>query len=88
MCNGTPFAAEKISPWAGLEPGTAGSVGQRLTHWATGTPFYDATVSEGADWMANSVGSDQTASSEAVWSEPALIARYSGLQYMLRLMSK
>ena len=27
VCNGTPFEVEKISPRAGLEPGTAGSVG-------------------------------------------------------------
>ena len=32
VCNGTPFTVEKISPRAGLEPGTARSVGQRLTH--------------------------------------------------------
>ena len=30
--NGTPFMAEKILPLAGLEPGTARSVGQGLTH--------------------------------------------------------
>ena len=30
MCNGTPFSGEKISPRAGLELGTARSVGQRL----------------------------------------------------------
>ena len=29
--NGTPFMVEKISPRAGLELGTARSVGQRLT---------------------------------------------------------
>ena len=32
LCNGTPFTIEKISPRAGLELGTARSVGQRLTH--------------------------------------------------------
>ena len=32
LCNGTLFAVEKISPPAGLEFGTARSVGQRLTH--------------------------------------------------------
>ena len=35
------MSVEKISkrsPRAGLELGTARSVGQRLTHWATGTP--------------------------------------------------
>ena len=31
LCNGTPFTVEKISPRAGLELGTARSVGQRLT---------------------------------------------------------
>ena len=36
MCNGTPFTIEKISPRAGLELGTARSVGHRLTHSATG----------------------------------------------------
>ena len=30
MSNGPPFTVEKISPRAGLEPGTARSVGQRL----------------------------------------------------------
>ena len=39
MCNGTPFTVGKISPRAGLEPGTARSVGQHLTHSATGAPF-------------------------------------------------
>ena len=33
-----PFMVEKVSPWAGIEPRTARSVGQRLTHWATGAP--------------------------------------------------
>ena len=32
VCNGIPSTVEKISPRAGLEPGTARSVGQRLTH--------------------------------------------------------
>ena len=40
VCNGTPFMVEKISPRAGLEPGTARSVGQRFTHFVTGTPNY------------------------------------------------
>ena len=31
VCNGIPFTVEEISPQAGLEPGTARSVGQRLT---------------------------------------------------------
>ena len=30
--NGTSFTVRKISPRAGLEPGTARSVGQRLPH--------------------------------------------------------
>ena len=30
------FTVEKISPRAGLDLGTDGSAGQRLTHWATG----------------------------------------------------
>ena len=34
----TPLTVENITPWAGLELGTARSVGQRLTHWATGAP--------------------------------------------------
>ena len=38
MCNGTQFAVEKISPRAGIELGKARSVGQNLTHWATGAP--------------------------------------------------
>ena len=38
VCNGTPFVVEKISPRAGLELVTARSVGQHLTHWATGAP--------------------------------------------------
>ena len=38
MCNGTPFTVEKISPRVGFAPGTARSVGQRLTHRATGAP--------------------------------------------------
>ena len=41
MCNGTPFTVEKISPRAVLELGTARSVGQRLTHLASGAAFYD-----------------------------------------------
>ena len=32
VCNGTSFMVEKISPQAGLELGTARSVGQHLTH--------------------------------------------------------
>ena len=32
VCNGTLFRVEKISPPAGLQLGTARSVGQRLTH--------------------------------------------------------
>ena len=36
MRNGTPFTVEKIFPRAGLEHGAARSVGQRLTHLATG----------------------------------------------------
>ena len=32
VCDGTPLTVEKISPRAGLELGTARSVGQRLTH--------------------------------------------------------
>ena len=47
LLNGTPFMVEKISPRAGLEPGTARSVGQRLTHFATGTPNYRVTISRG-----------------------------------------
>ena len=33
--NGTPFMVEKNLPQAGLKLGTARSVGQHLTHWAT-----------------------------------------------------
>ena len=36
VCNGIPFTAKKISPGAGFELATARSVGQRLTHGATG----------------------------------------------------
>ena len=36
--NGTPFMVEKISPRARIELRTARSVGQRLTHRATGAP--------------------------------------------------
>ena len=39
MCNGAPFTVEKILSGAGIELGTARSVGQRLTHWATGAPI-------------------------------------------------
>ena len=39
MCNGTSFTVEKISPQAGLELGTAGSVGHRLTNRVTGAPL-------------------------------------------------
>ena len=35
-----PFTVEKISPRAGIELGTARSVGQRLTHLATGAPNF------------------------------------------------
>ena len=38
MCNWSPFTVEKISPRAGIELGTARSVGQRLIHLATGAP--------------------------------------------------
>ena len=38
MCNGTPFTVEKISPCVRLDLGTARSVGQRLTNWASGAP--------------------------------------------------
>ena len=38
MCNGTLFTVEKSSPQAGLEPGTARSVGQSLIHSAAGAP--------------------------------------------------
>ena len=34
-----PFTVKKISPRAGLELGTARSVGQRLTHRTTGAPL-------------------------------------------------
>ena len=40
VCSGTPLTFEKISIGAGLELGTARSVGQRLTQRATGTPRY------------------------------------------------
>ena len=33
LCAIVPFMVEKISPRAELEPGTARSVGHRLTHW-------------------------------------------------------
>ena len=39
MCNGNPFTVEKISPQAGLELGTARSVGHHLTHYGTGAPL-------------------------------------------------
>ena len=46
MCNGTPFAVEKISPRVRIELTSsedrtrfAGSVGKRLTHLATGAPI-------------------------------------------------
>ena len=48
MCNGTPFTVEKISPRAGLEPGTARSVGQRLTNGATEAPL--VLEDHGADY--------------------------------------
>ena len=32
MCNGTPFMMKRSPLQAGTEPGTARSVGQRLTH--------------------------------------------------------
>ena len=35
---GTPLTVGKLSPRAKHEPETARSVGQRLTHWATGAP--------------------------------------------------
>ena len=35
---------KKISPQAGLEPRTARSVGQRLTHRATGAPLNSGVV--------------------------------------------
>ena len=35
----TPFTVEKILHRAGVELGNAWSVGQRLTHWATGDPL-------------------------------------------------
>ena len=38
VCNWTPFTVEKFSPRAGPELGSAKSVGQRLTYWATGAP--------------------------------------------------
>ena len=38
VCIGTPYTVEKISPRARIDPGTARSVGQRLTHWVTGAP--------------------------------------------------
>ena len=38
MCNGTLFTVEKGSPRAGLEPGTARSVGQSIIHSAAGAP--------------------------------------------------
>ena len=38
VCNGTLIMIEKFSPQEGLEPGTTRSVGQVLTHWATGAP--------------------------------------------------
>ena len=38
VCNRTLFTVEKILPRAGLKLVTARSVGQRLTHRATGAP--------------------------------------------------
>ena len=39
LCAMEPFIVE-ISPQVGLELGTARSVRQRLTHWATGAPAH------------------------------------------------
>ena len=38
MCKGTLFTVDEISPWAGLEPGTARSEGQLLTTELPGLP--------------------------------------------------
>ena len=38
LCNETPFTVDKISPGVGIKPGTATSVGQRLTTWASRAP--------------------------------------------------
>ena len=43
-CNGAPSMVEKISPRAGIELVTARSVGQRLTHCATGGPETDGNT--------------------------------------------
>ena len=39
-CAMEPRSRLKRSPQAGLKPGTAKSVGQRLTYCATGAPFH------------------------------------------------
>ena len=39
---------EKISPRAGLELGTANSVGQRLTHCATVAPKHSGSNTDGS----------------------------------------
>ena len=41
---------EKISPGAGLELGTARSVGQRLAHWATGAPRFWSKIVQRLGW--------------------------------------
>ena len=42
MCSGTSFIVEKISPLAGLELGTARSVGHRLTELPGLLPFLNS----------------------------------------------
>ena len=44
MCKWTPFKVETSSSLAGLELRTTRSVGQRITHWATGAPSIFAVV--------------------------------------------
>ena len=47
VCNGTQFRVEKISFRVGLELEIARSVGQRLTHCATGAPSLSPSSSVG-----------------------------------------
>ena len=44
------FQVERISPQVGLKPGTATSVGQSLTHWATGYPSLSLVLNGWKGW--------------------------------------
>ena len=72
------FTVEKISPRAGLELGTARSVGQRLTHCATGASIPTGLLIKSAVKVSRrlaAIGDTTTLGTAYVRRRPALYCR-------------